>query len=68
MFKKIRSVLLMAGMATVLYTGSITGECHTLPESSFTQVEGTILKEGRAFRMRVLQTISRHFKNSLYLF
>lgn len=47
MFKKIRSILLMAGMATVLYTGSITGECHTLPESSFAQVEGTILKRGQ---------------------
>lgn len=44
MFKRLRSILLMASASVILYTGSITGECHTLPESSFTQVEGTILK------------------------
>lgn len=46
MLKRVKPILLAITAVTVLYTGSISGECHTLPESSYTQIEGTMLKRG----------------------
>lgn len=46
MFKRVRAALLAMSAVAFLYTGSISGECHTLPDTSYTPIEGTVIKKG----------------------
>lgn len=46
MFKRVKSILLAFSAVIFVSANSITGECHTLPDSSYAAVEGTVLKRG----------------------
>ena len=47
MCKKIKSIIsVVMGVLFLALPNGIVGECHTLPETSYTAVEGTIIKRG----------------------